>query len=213
MFTGLVETMGTLVSSQGSDPRRLCIQTPFAQDGVHIGDSVALDGCCLTVVEIDGDTLSFEAATETLKRTTLGQLQEGARVNLERPLRVGDRLGGHMVSGHVDGVARVSSVDDQSGARYVSVEVPKELAHFVASQGSITLAGVSLTVTQVEGRQVWVGLIPHTLEVTNLKTLQPGDPVNVEVDLVARYVYRLLAATGDDESYPAALQLLRSKTA
>ena len=197
MFTGLVETVGVLRKATGDSPRRLTIQSGIPAGEVSIGDSIAIDGCCLTVVEKGPDGLSFEAATETLRRTTLGGLRPGARVNLERALRVGDRLGGHLVSGHVDGLGTVTSRDQIESALYFGIEAPDDIAPLIASQGSIAVAGVSLTVTKVEGRTFWVGLIPHTLTATNLDALRLTHQVNLEADLIARYVQRL-AAYGKD---------------
>lgn len=194
MFTGLVETVGIVRQATGSSPRRVTISSSIATAEVAIGDSVAIDGCCLTVVAKSGDTLSFEAATETLERTTLGKLDKGAKVNLERALRLGDRLGGHLVSGHVDGLGKLVAKEMRGSALYLGVEAPEDVAHLIASQGSITIAGVSLTVTSVEGRVFYVGLIPHTLEVTTLGERERGDLVNLEVDLIARYLERLVEA-------------------
>jgi riboflavin synthase len=196
MFTGLVETMGTVVAATGSTPRRLTIQSPLPHGEVRLGDSVAVDGCCLTVVAADATGLAFEAATETLARTTLGGLAVGARVNLERALRLGDRLGGHLVAGHVDGVGTVRERAQRGSALYVGIEAPREVGRLTAPRGSITVAGVSLTVTEVRDMTFWVGLIPHTLGATTLGALQVGDRVNLEADLLARYLERLLHVEG-----------------
>jgi riboflavin synthase len=193
MFTGLVEAVGRIARATGDSPRRLTVSSSIPHDEVALGDSIAIDGCCLTVVERTADGLSFEAATETLRRTTLGRLKPGDAVNLERALRLGDRLGGHLVSGHVDGLGRVVSREQVQSALYLGLEAPAELAPLIASQGSITVAGVSLTVTRVEGRVFWIGLIPHTVAVTTLDALKSGDEVNLEADVIARYVQRLMA--------------------
>jgi riboflavin synthase len=158
-----------------------------------LGDSVAIDGCCLTVVEIEPGHLSFEAASETLARTSLGVLAVGDAVHLERALCFGDRLGGHLVSGHIDAVGHVKHREMRGSALYLTIEAPNEVARLTASRGSITIAGVSLTVTDVVGNAVSVGLIPHTLTHTTLGALAVGDAVNLEADLIARYVERLLA--------------------
>lgn len=192
MFTGLVETVGTLAAATGGNPRRLTIATSLASEPVRLGDSVAIEGCCLTVVAADARTLAFEAATETLTRTTLGKLNVGAPVNLERALRLGDRLGGHLVTGHVDGVGTVRARAQVGGSLQLTIEAPAELAHLTAARGSITVAGVSLTVASVSGRQFMVGLVPHTVSVTTLGDLKPGDSVNLEADLIARYLERML---------------------
>jgi len=194
MFTGLVETVGTIAAAAGDSPRRLTITSELPGADTKLGDSVAIDGCCLTVVEIGNGTLSFEAATETLARTTLGSLRQGDRVNLERALAVGDRLGGHFVSGHVDGIGTVRVREQRGSALYLGVDAPDEVARLTSPRGSIAIAGVSLTVTDVQGSVIYVGLIPHTLEVTTLGKLQTGSPVNLEADLLARYVDRLLGS-------------------
>lgn len=194
MFTGLVETVGTIVEARGEALRRLVVASSIPSGEVQLGESVAIDGCCLTVVEVGPGRLAFEAATETLRRTTLGALEVGARVNLERAMRASDRLGGHLVLGHVDGVGVVAGVDDEKSGVYVTITAPKALARFIASQGSVTVAGVSLTVTAVRGARFAVMLIPHTRAVTTLGGLARGAKVNLEVDVVARYVERLLGA-------------------
>lgn len=193
MFTGLVETLGTLVAVTGTSPKRLTIASSLPMADIAIGDSIAIDGCCLTVVEKSSAGLSFEAATETLLRTTLGELKVGDTVNLERALLATARLGGHIVTGHVDCVAKVTHVDLRGSALYVGIELPADLARLVAARGSITVAGVSLTVTDVQNNTFFVGLIPHTLQVTTLGRVAIGGRMNIEVDLLARYVERLLA--------------------
>lgn len=193
MFTGLVECVGQIQAASGVSPRRLQIRSSIPTGETGIGDSVAIDGCCLTVVAKTDDTLTFEAATETLAVTTLGRLQVGDPVNLERALRLGDRLGGHLVLGHVDGIGTVCERQQRDSALYLGVEVPADIARLVAKRGSVTLQGVSLTVTDVQDQRFWVGLIPHTLEATNLDQLQVGNAVNVEVDVMARYLERLVS--------------------
>lgn len=195
MFTGLVEAKGKVVEAVGDAPRRLTIASSYDNEQVEIGASIAIDGCCLTVVEKGAGGLTFEAATETLKRTTIGSLMAGDPVNLERSLRLGDRLDGHLVLGHVDGVGRVRDVQKVDSAWYVKIEAPAELAPLIATRGSITVAGVSLTVVEVEGEVFTIGLIPHTWEVTTLSTYAVGSPVNLEADMMARYVQRLLSAS------------------
>ena len=192
MFTGLVESVGIVRSAAGDSPRRLEIECNIPPAEVQLGDSIAIDGCCLTVVEIGQASFCFEAATETLKRTTIGKLKVGTTVNLERALRMGDRLGGHLVSGHIDGVGTVRVVEQRGSALYIGVELPEEVARITVSQGSITYAGVSLTVTHMEGSVAFVGLIPHTLEVTTLADYKVGSPMNVEGDIIGRYVEKLL---------------------
>lgn len=194
MFTGLVETVGEVTQAEGAAPLRLTVRAALPLTEIVLGESIAIDGCCLTVVQASADGLVFEAATETLQRTTLGKLRPGARVNLERALRFGDRLGGHLVAGHVDGVGTVHALEQIDSALYMSIAAPQDLAPLLAPRGSVTVAGVSLTVTAVRGAVFTVALIPHTLAVTTLKTFEVGDPVNLEADLLARYVERLLAA-------------------
>ena len=195
MFTGLVEIVGRVARVSGDNPRALTIRSRLPNRATKVGDSVAIDGCCLTVVKKGTGTLTFEAATETLDRTTLGALRAGDAVNLERALRLGDRLGGHLVTGHVDAVGRVRQRQRRGSALYLTIDVPPELSRLVATRGSITVAGVSLTVTAVGERAFSVGLIPFTLEATTLGALAVGGSVNLEADLLARYVARLLAAT------------------
>lgn len=193
MFTGLVETLGTVTVATGSSPRRITIQSSYDPDHVEIGASIAIDGCCLTVVEKGALGLTFEAATETLKRTTIGRLKEGSRVNLERSLRLGDRLDGHLVLGHVDGLGTIRERKQVDSAWYVSIEAPPDIAPLVATRGSVVVAGVSLTVVGVEGAVFQIGLIPHTWQVTTLSDYHVGDPINLEADVMARYVQRLLS--------------------
>ena len=192
MFTGLVETVGVVTAVTGSAPCRLAIKSSLPTDAIALGDSVAIDGCCLTVVAKTVDTLSFEAATETMARTTVGQLAVGSKVHLEQALRAGDRLGGHMVAGHVDGVGSVVRRDVRDQALYLGVRAPRDVARLVAPRGSITVAGVSLTVTAIDDTVFEVCLIPHTLQVTHLGSQAVGQRVNLEADLIARYVERLM---------------------
>ncbi|MBI3179030.1 MAG: riboflavin synthase [Deltaproteobacteria bacterium] len=191
MFTGLVQTVGEVVAASGDSPRRLTLSAAWPGEAVTLGESIAIDGCCLTVVEAKADRVSFEAATETLKRTTLGALRVGARVNVERSLRLGDLVGGHLVLGHVDGMGVVRRVRQVQSALYLTIAAPAALARLIAARGSITVAGVSLTVTSVRGAVFSVAVIPHTLAVTHLGALEPRAHVNLEADVVARYVDRL----------------------
>ena len=193
MFTGIVQGIGRIVECAPSgDGVRLRIDVGALGSDVAIGDSIAVGGCCLTVVERRDHSLAFDASAETL-RSTAG-LVEGAAVNVEKALRLSDRLGGHLVSGHVDGVGTVAvfaPVAGQEGSRLLEIDAPGELARFIAPKGSITVDGVSLTVNDVNANRFSVNVIPHTLAVTTLGTLAPGARVNLEVDLVARYVARL----------------------
>ena len=192
MFTGLVEAVGTVTQATGTSPRRITIRSSYDQELVEIGASIAIDGCCLTVVEKGSGGLTFEAATETLKRTTIGSLKEGSRVNLERSLKLGDRLDGHLVLGHVDGLGTVRERKQVDSAWYVSIEAPADLAPLIATRGSVTIAGVSLTVVEASGAMFQVGLIPHTWQVTTLADYAVGASINLEADVMARYVQRLL---------------------
>jgi riboflavin synthase len=205
MFTGLVETVGKITRATGDSPRRLVIASSIPNAEIQLGESIAIDGCCLTVVEIANEGLHFEAATETLARTTIGKLRGGDAVNLERAMRANDRLGGHIVAGHVDGVGVVREVEKRDSALYIGIDAPPEVSPYVAARGSVTVAGVSLTVTDVKGDRFYIGLIPHTLAVTNLTRLRPGSEVNLEADLIARYVARILETKSTDRAQPATL--------
>ena len=195
MFTGIVQMVGRIAAaSPQGDGVRIAVDTGLHSSGdVAIGDSVAVRGCCLTVVAIEGATLTFDVSAETLRCTT--GLDRPGDVNLELALRMGDRLGGHLMTGHIDGLGVVTAFApvpaDQHGSWRLDVEVPPELARFVAAKGSIAIDGVSLTVNRVDGARFSVNLIPHTLAATTMKSLAEGDRVNLEIDLIARYVARL----------------------
>jgi riboflavin synthase len=189
VFTGLVEALGTLVRSVPlGGGSRLTLSHPGWREGLDPGASVAVDGCCLTVVESDSDSFAVEATRETLVRTRFGWLEDGAGVNLERPLKVGEHLGGHWLQGHVDGVLTVSQIERRRETCYLHVTVPAEALDWVVPQGSIALNGVSLTVLDVEREQARVAIIPHTWGLTNLSRLTAGARVNVEYDILAKYV-------------------------
>jgi riboflavin synthase len=195
MFTGLIQAIGTVLSANNG---RFEIECPWAATSIARGASIACDGCCLTAISIapnasGGSVFAIDASDETLSRTTLGEWRAGRRINLERPLRAGDELGGHMVSGHVDAVARILSIAPAGISRMFEIEVPADLAPFVAPKGSVALDGISLTVNEVEGAVFSVNLIPHTLSATTWGDRQSGEPVNLEVDMIARYVARLMA--------------------
>jgi riboflavin synthase len=190
MFTGLVEATGRVASITPQElGMRLRVVAPLGL--LTIGESVSVSGACLTVTAATPDEFEADLTSETVERTTLGRLTVGSRVNLERALVAGARLGGHMVAGHVDGRARVVSVTPEGDARHVKVECPRELSRYVAEKGSVALDGVSLTVNAVSGNVFSLMLIPHTLAVTTLGELTAGTELNFEVDLVARYVERL----------------------
>jgi riboflavin synthase len=191
MFTGIVTDVGRVRAVRDTNrDRRFEIETAFDLATLDIGASVAHAGCCLTIVEKGDGWFAVEVSGETLSATTLDNWNEGRRVNLERAARVGDELGGHIVSGHVDGVGEVLSVESEGGSHRVQVRVPKPLHRFIAPKGSITVEGVSLTVNEVEDDIFGVNLIPHTWDVTTLGELKPGSRVNLEIDMLARYLAR-----------------------
>ncbi|HEV8694967.1 MAG TPA: riboflavin synthase [Lysobacter sp.] len=199
MFTGIIEGVGRLAASEarGGDVRlRIDVGTlPF--EAVHLGESIAVNGVCLTVVNFDADSFEADASNETLSLTTLGHLQVGAPANLERAMRPTDRLGGHLVSGHVDGLGRVLSIVDDARAQRWRFAAPATLLRYIAKKGSICVDGVSLTVNEVDGEGFEVALIPHTVSHTAFAQTKIGDAINLEIDLVARYVERLLAGRSD----------------
>ncbi|MGH8154185.1 MAG: riboflavin synthase [Rhodanobacteraceae bacterium] len=195
MFTGIVRSTGRVT---GTEPRagdlRITVEAPaLGLADVAEGDSIAVSGCCLTVTGCERDELVFDVSRETLSVTTLGDLREGDRVNLEEALRLSDRLGGHLVSGHVDGIGTITAIGPDARSQRWTLEAPAALARFIAAKGSICVDGVSLTVNEVEGRQFGVNLIPHTVGQTTFGDRRVGDRVNLEVDMLARYVARLLA--------------------
>ena len=191
MFTGLVETLGIITKLEPIGPGvRLSVRSRVVAEGTKVGDSVAINGCCLTVVASAGEELSFEAGSETLSRTNLGRLAVGSGVNLERSLRIGDRLGGHYVAGHIDAVGTLEARREEGEWSFFWFRVPRDLTLQMASKGSIAVDGVSLTLVDVEAERFSVALIPHTLGVTTLGKLAVGDAVNIETDLLAKYVAR-----------------------
>lgn len=191
MFTGIVTDVGRVRAVRDTNrDRRFEIETGFDLSTLDIGASVSHAGCCLTVVEKGADWFAVEVSGETLSHSTLDNWEEGRRVNLERSARVGDELGGHIVSGHVDGVGEVVSVESEGGSHRVRIRVPRPLHRFIASKGSIAIEGVSLTVNEVEDDVFGVNLIPHTWDVTTLGELKPGSRVNLEIDMLARYLAR-----------------------
>ena len=198
MFTGLVEHKGSVIEVTPEGPgARVSVDASGISEGVQLGDSISINGCCLTVVQIEGAALTFQAGEETLARTNLGDLKAGSFVNLERSLRVGDRMGGHFVTGHVDGVGSVDRrLDDEDWSTFW-FETPEQLMVEIASKGSITIDGVSLTVVEVTKSQFSVALIPHTLLHTTLGDKNAGDPVNLETDVLAKYVRRQVVAGSD----------------
>jgi riboflavin synthase len=195
MFTGLVQNLATIHSVQPAAPgRRLVVDSPELAATARLGDSIAINGCCLTVVENAAGRLTFEAGPETLQRTNLGELEPGSRVNLESSLRAGDPLGGHYVTGHVEAVGTVAErLDDRDWSTFW-FRFPRELGRYLVPKGSVAVDGVSLTVVDVEDERFSVQLIPHTLAVTTIGGRRPGDRVNLETDLLAKYVQKQLAS-------------------
>jgi len=194
MFTGIIQCTGILARSEprGGDLRLTFAAPALDFSDVAIGDSISVSGVCLTAVELGEHTFAVDVSNETLALTTLGALRDGDAVNLEKALRLSDRLGGHLVSGHVDGIGQVVSIEADARSQRWTIEVPAELARYIAAKGSICVDGVSLTVNTVEGARLSVNLIPHTVEVTTFAQRRPGDKVNLEVDMMARYLERLL---------------------
>ena len=195
MFSGIVADVGTISRAEDREGGlRLVIDTQsLGMDDVQLGDSIAVNGVCLTVVKKEGNAFTVDVSRETLN-CTVGLERQGARVNLEKALRLSDRLGGHLVSGHVDGVGEVASFTDLGESWRLVARAPQTLAKYIAAKGSITINGVSLTVNRVAGTEFEVNLIPHTLAMTTLNELKAGARVNLEIDLIARYVERMLAA-------------------
>ena len=200
MFTGIITSVGEITAAERrNDDLRLTIACDYAPAGVAIGASIACAGVCLTVVETGpharGGWFKVDVSAETLSKTTFGERAVGDRINLERAMKIGDELGGHIVSGHVDGVGHIAALRDDGESLRVEVEAPMALARFIAAKGSIAIDGVSLTVNEVDGARFGVNLIPHTRKVTTFCDLARGQTVNVEIDLLARYVARLAEAT------------------
>ncbi len=193
MFTGIVEELGEIISiTHGEKSARLSVKCPLVSSDASLGDSIAINGCCLTVIEIGENMLSFDAVPETLRCTNLGDLKPGDLVNLERPMMLNGRLGGHFVQGHIDGVGKIHSVVKEDNALVISIEIEKELQKYLISKGSITVDGISLTVAKLEdyGFSVWI--IPHTSHVTTMGRRHPGDRVNIECDMLGKYIERLV---------------------
>ena len=192
MFTGIVTDLGRVRSVEQRGDSRFVFETGYDTASIDLGASIACSGACLTLVDKGPGWFAADVSAETLSKTTLGTWQAGTAVNFERALRIGDELGGHLVSGHVDGVATLQEEGEEGDSKRLVFEAPGELARFIAAKGSVTLDGVSLTVNEVEDRRFGVNIIPHTAAVTTLGRLRPGDGVNLEIDLVARYLQRLI---------------------
>ncbi|MEV0114358.1 riboflavin synthase [Streptomyces sp. NPDC050844] len=204
MFTGIVEELGEITAVEKlADASRFRLRGPVVTEGAKHGDSIAVNGVCLTVVEHEGDEFTADVMAETLDRSSLGALAIGSRVNLERPTAVGDRLGGHIVQGHVDGTGEIVERKPSENWEIVKVSLPAGLARYVVEKGSITVDGVSLTVVDAGPDYFTISLIPTTLALTTLGIKQPGDPVNLEVDVIAKYVERML---GDRVAAPSSAQ-------
>ncbi len=204
MFSGIVEALGTIAEIRQEPPGCwLIVREPRIVKETAVADSISVNGCCLTVVQVDGDTMAFQAGPETLARTNLGDLQPGSPVNLERALAVGDRLGGHFVSGHIDAVGTLTQREDMGEWSTFRFQIPRSLSLQMASKGSITVDGVSLTIVDNEPESFSVALIPYTLAVTTLGPLKVGGKVNLETDLLAKYVQRLVEASLPQQAFGA----------
>ncbi len=194
MFTGIIQSLGQVIDrEEKSGDLAFKIKTNFATpETIKLGDSIAMDGVCLTVTEIDGDAVNLDVSVETVNKTTVANWQTGTTLNLEPAMTLQDQLGGHIVSGHVDAVGRCLSREPSARSEIFSFEIPAELSQFVVTKGSITINGVSLTVNTIEDNVLTVNLVPHTMTHTNLGQLKVRDPVNIEVDTIARYVAKML---------------------
>ncbi|MGA4843186.1 riboflavin synthase [Streptomyces sp. G45] len=203
MFTGIVEELGEVTAVEDlGDASRFRLRGPVVTEGAKHGDSIAVNGVCLTVVDHEGDEFTADVMAETLNRSSLGALTPGSKVNLERPTAVGARLGGHIVQGHVDGTGTIVDRKTSENWEIVKVSLPADLARYVVEKGSITVDGVSLTVVDAGPDYFTISLIPTTLALTTLGVKQPGDPVNLEVDVIAKYVERLLGHRAPTEEDP-----------
>jgi riboflavin synthase len=196
MFTGIIREVGRIQTVAKGGGIRLTIEAPHSTADLNVDDSISVNGVCQTVVECSGHAFSVHAVEETLRKTTLGELKAGDPVNLELPLRLSDRLGGHLVQGHVDGIGVVQTVVPEPSSHLISIELNKEFMRYVIPVGSIAIDGVSLTVARVSENRVTVAIIPHTMEHTNFSRLKSGSRVNVELDLVGKYLERLLQPEG-----------------
>jgi riboflavin synthase len=194
VFTGIIRELGLVVRVEDANGgRTLAVRAPETASSTVVGDSVAIDGCCLTATAIEDGAIAFDAVPETIARTTLGELRVDDEVNVEPALRMGEELGGHHVQGHVDGVGRIQSVEAEGEGLRVFVEAPDDVLRYCVEKGSITVDGVSLTIAELADDAFAVALVPHTLEVTSLSDLEPGQAVNLEADVLAKYVERLIA--------------------
>jgi riboflavin synthase len=195
VFTGVIEHLGTIESLKlAADGGRLTVHTPMLAQNLAVSNSISVNGCCLTVVAKDNKGFSADLSGETLRKTSLGQLATGMKVNLEQPLTAGKEFGGHFVLGHVDTTGRVTRLDSEGESWWYGIEVPKEFARYIVPQGSITIDGISLTVARWDGRIAEIAVIPYTYEQTNIRNRKIGDPVNLEGDVLGKYVERHLEA-------------------
>jgi riboflavin synthase len=208
MFTGLIEEVGTVASTMRGSVLRLAIEARHVLQDLNPGDSVAVSGPCLTVERVEVDRFHASLLPETAEGTTLGAVRQGARVNLELPMRLGGRLGGHLVSGHVDGVAEVTSTRERGATRVIEFICPQGMERYLVERGSVAIDGVSLTVREPAGRRFGVALVPETLEATTLGSLRAGDHVNMEADLVAKHIERLLQRRDGARSSESLLEWL-----
>jgi riboflavin synthase len=209
MFTGIIEEVGKVLSVKADkNNHRLTVSSTVLSKELVQGASIAVSGVCLTAVEITPHSFSADLAEETWNRTSFSRIKAGARINLELPMRVGGRLGGHIVQGHVDGTGTFLSLDRVPGADdyWLRIQIPPELARYVIFKGSLSIEGISLTVAKIEGTEVTVAIIPHTVQMTNLASLKSGDPVNLEVDMIAKYVEKMMS--GDSTNSPLSLERL-----
>jgi riboflavin synthase len=203
MFTGIIEEVGRVTSiAHEGEGRRLTVAASHLVKELKKGDSIAVSGVCLTAVEITPTSFGADLAEETWNRTSFSRMKPGALVNLELPMRADGRFGGHIVQGHVDGTGKFNALDKIPGADsyWLGIEIPPELARYVIFKGSLSIEGISLTVAKIEGMQVTAAIIPHTVEMTNLKSLKPGDSVNLEADMIAKYVEKMLRGDSADSS-------------
>ena len=193
MFTGIIEGLGTIVSvTPGHQGQALSIAADFDLTGTKLGDSIAVDGACLTAVKLEGRTFTVDVSPESLRRTTLGELRSGGRVNLERALRLGDRLDGHLVSGHVDGIGQVSDRRREGNAIVIRIGVPAAVARYMIEKGSVAVAGASLTINRCDDGSFDVSIIPHTAHLTTIGTCRVGQRVNIETDMIGKYVEKFV---------------------
>jgi riboflavin synthase len=203
MFTGIIEEVGRVTNiTNQNENRRLTVAASHLVKELKKGDSIAVSGVCLTAIEITPTSFGADLAEETWHLTSFSRIQPGALVNLELPMRADGRFGGHIVQGHVDGTGKFLALDEIPGADsyWLRIEIPPDLARYVIFKGSLSIEGISLTIARVEGTQVTVAVIPHTTEMTNLKSLKPGDPVNLEVDMIAKYVEKMIRGESSNSS-------------